>query len=352
MISDDGEGSHPASPPLTCSQGHRSSLQLQTQQGGCICLLCFSNLISSPNSPTFHVSYALSQLSLAISQPWFLHGLITFHVHIIISPLVHSLSSFDDEPIAHQIIDLIVGICSAGGSEVLGEAVARVSDLLSSGALAWSRRQVYTNLNPYIYVKDKDGLINNLVIGLRLPSEEIQGEILFVLYRIAVLQCTSRDDEGADLFSAHCAKLLHLSLEALMKTQSDDVRLNCVALLKVLAQRGFLENAFSSDFNIMDTYEADNFMQTTDDSNNGSSLSTLLAEAIKAPLLSPDSQVQIATLDFIYHCLSWEGFSGKQIHVLVEENVVDYIFEILRLSSKDLLFLLLVPLLPKAMLEE
>ncbi|KAA8548338.1 hypothetical protein F0562_000022 [Nyssa sinensis] len=131
------------SPSSSCSQGHRSSLVLQTLEGGSICLLCFSNLVSCTKSPTVHVSYALSQLSQAISQPAFLQNLLTFHAHFFVSPLVHVLSSFDDEPIARQTTDLISELCSSGDSSMYGDFVARIADRLSSGALAWSRRQVY-----------------------------------------------------------------------------------------------------------------------------------------------------------------------------------------------------------------
>lgn len=133
-----------SSPSPSCSQGHRSSFILQTEEGGSICLLCFTNLISNPNSPTFHVSYALSQLSHAVSQPSFLSPLLSFHVHLIISPLVNSLSSFDDEQIARQVIEIVSDLSGAGGSSVSGDFVAMISAVLSSGELAWSRRQVYS----------------------------------------------------------------------------------------------------------------------------------------------------------------------------------------------------------------
>ncbi|XP_021749055.1 protein PRD1-like [Chenopodium quinoa] len=343
------QSNHPISPPSSssspqsCSQGHRSSLILQSEEGGSICLLCFTNLITNPNSPTFHVSYALSQLSHAVSQPSFLSPLLSFHTHLILSPLVHSLSSFDDEQIARQVIDVVSQISDYGGSSVAGDFVASVAAVLSSGELAWSRRQVYSlhclgvfltrQMDTYDSIKDKTGLINNLVMGLQLPSEEIRGEIMFVLYRICILQYSSEDEEGADILFEYCPMILQLSLDALMKTQRDDVRLNCLALLKVLGQRGFLSNAFSSEFNMMDTCEADNYTQSSNDEPNGSSLSRLFAEAIKSPLLSPDSQVQVSTLDLIVHCLSCGNCSLKQIQVLVEENLADYIFEILRLSE-------------------
>lgn len=67
---------------------------------------------------------------------------------------------------------------------------------------------------------------------------------------------------------------------------------------------------------------------------DGSPLEVLFAEAVKGPLLSSDSQVQIATLDLILVYLSCNGGSGKEVQVLVEENLADYIFEILRLPGK------------------
>lgn len=127
-----------------CSQGHRSSLNLQTNQGGSICLVCFSNLVSNPHSPTIHVSYALSQLSRSLSIPNFLHSIITFYPHFLISPLVAALSSFDDEPIATQLIQLILTLSASADPSVCREFVARVSDCVSSGALGWSSRQLHS----------------------------------------------------------------------------------------------------------------------------------------------------------------------------------------------------------------
>lgn len=80
--------------------------------------------------------------------------------------------------------------------------------------------------NPYAHIKDKYGLVSNLVGGLQLPNDEIRGEILFVLYKLSLLPYASRDD-GGDILPTFCSKLLYLSMEALVKTQSDDVRLNC-----------------------------------------------------------------------------------------------------------------------------
>ncbi|KAB2092288.1 hypothetical protein ES319_A02G019500v1 [Gossypium barbadense] len=128
---------------IQCSQGHRTTLSIRTQQGGSIYLLCLSNLISNPRAPTLHVSYVLSQLSDALSQPLFLTSLLSFHPHFLISPLLHALSSFDDDPIAQQLIDIISALCASASDSVTADFIAQVAEKLSSGALAWSRRQLY-----------------------------------------------------------------------------------------------------------------------------------------------------------------------------------------------------------------
>ena len=61
-------------------------------------------------------------------------------------------------------------------------------------------------------------------------SDEIRGEILFVLYKLSIHGYASKDCVGADVLQAFCPSLLRLSMEALLKTQRDDVRLNGVGL--------------------------------------------------------------------------------------------------------------------------
>ncbi|KAK6944558.1 hypothetical protein RJ641_025660 [Dillenia turbinata] len=332
-------------PKLTpCSQGHQPSLKLQTVEGGTICLLCFSNLISDSSSPTFHVTYALSQLSQALSQPQFLQSLLMFHSHFLISPLLRALSSFDDDPIADQITNLIVRLSESGGSSVFGDFLMRITDQLSSGSLAWSRRQVYTlhclgillkcqTVNPQAHIRDLDALISNLVEGLELPSEEIRGEILFVLYKLSNLNFAPGENDVAGVFLSFSPTLFRLSLDALVKTQSDAVWLNCVGLLTVLIKRGFLESASVNVKKYSDPCGVDDFMQVKEWGVHESPLNSLFAEAIKGPLLSSDNQVQISTLNFILLLLSRDVNPVSLAQVLVQENIADYVFEILRLSE-------------------
>ncbi|CAN8324417.1 unnamed protein product [Cochlearia groenlandica] len=331
------------SPP--CANGHRSTLSLRTDQGGTFCFLCFSNLVTDPRVPTVHVSYALHQLSIALSEPIFLQNLFSTHVHFLVSPLVHALSSIDDAPIAVQIVDTISLLCSVEGSSIGEDFVERISVQISSGSLGWSRRQLhmlhcfgvlmsFENIDINSHIRDKESLVFQLVEGLQLPSEEIRGEILFVLYKFSALQFTEQNVDGAEVLSSLCPKLLRLSLEVLAKTQRDDVRLNCVALLAILAQQGLLANSHVSPASSMSLDDMDDDpMQTAETVVARPCLNVLFAEAIKGPLLSTDSEVQIKTLDLIFHYVSQESIPSKQIQVLVEENVADYIFEILRLSE-------------------
>ncbi|EOA18674.1 hypothetical protein CARUB_v10007250mg, partial [Capsella rubella] len=298
------------SPSPPCANGHRSTISLRTDQGGSFCFLCFSNLISDQRVPTVHISYALHQLSIALSEPIFLRTLRTSHIHFLVSPLVHALSSIDDAPIAIQIMDTISVLCSAVESSIGEDFVERISDQLSSGALGWSRRQLHMlhcfgvlvsceNIDVNSHIRDKEALVCQLIL------------------------------------SSLCPKLLCLSLEALAKTQRDDVRLNCVALLTILAQQGLLANSHTNNVSSMSLDGMDDDpMQTTETVVSRPSLNILFAEAIKGPLLSTDSEVQIRTLDLIFHYLSQESTPSRQIQVLVEENVADYIFEILRLSAE------------------
>lgn len=102
----------------------------------------------------------------------------------------------------------------------------------------------------------------------------------------------------------------------------------------MLARRHLFAEACGNGISSMNIFGGDHSGET-EGGTEGSSLSTLFAEAIKGPLLSSDSQVQISTLDLLFHYLSSVGTSGEHIQVLVEENIADYVFEILRLSGKN-----------------
>ncbi|RAL47614.1 hypothetical protein DM860_011352 [Cuscuta australis] len=123
------------------------------------------------------------------------------------------------------------------------------------------------------------------------------------------------------------ATLLHLIITPFMFA--------LLALLTVLAQKGLFQIIAISDGRRNISSDVQDMMQTSQDTMVGPSLVQLFAEAIKGPLLSSDSQVQVATLDLLLLFLSWEEVSSKEIEVFVEQNIADYTFEILRLSVES-----------------
>jgi hypothetical protein len=59
----------------------------------------------------------------------------------------------------------------------------------------------------------------------------------------------------------------------------------------------------------------------------------LFAEAIKGSLLSTNLEVQTGALDLIFHFLSSDANICALLQTLIDENVADYVFEVLRLSG-------------------
>ena len=99
----------------------------------------------------------------------------------------------------------------------------------------------------------------------------------------------------------------------------------------MFALRGWFENTCRNE--VKDSIEAENLMQISEQTTDGRPLISLFAEAVKSPLLSSDCQVQVATLDLIFLVLACEGGTEEEITVMVEENIADYVLEILRLSG-------------------
>ena len=104
--------------------------------------------------------------------------------------------------------------------------------------------------------------------------------------------------------------------------------------MTALAQRGYFENEYGNEINSMGSDEADSLMQTADERLDAPPLTVLFSKAIKALLLSSDRQIQTSALDLIMHYITGDGAPGKEAQLLLEENIVDYVFEILRLSGK------------------
>lgn len=70
----------------------------------------------------------------------------------------------------------------------------------------------------------------------------------------------------------------------------------------------------------------------------GASFLEQFAEAMKASLLSSDTQVQIRSLVLIDQVCPTSLDIGEELHSLVKEGLTDYIFEVLRVSGMQLSF--------------
>lgn len=54
-----------------------------------------------------------------------------------------------------------------------------------------------------------------------------------MLYKLFALHSTSDEGDGSDMLIPFCPKLLYLLGDVLLKTQNDDVRLNCIGSLSI-----------------------------------------------------------------------------------------------------------------------
>ncbi|KAL5214381.1 hypothetical protein ABZP36_003533 [Zizania latifolia] len=347
MEADGGEDTPPPPPSHACGAGHRASHSLPTSAGGRVCLSCAASLLSSASSaPSHHVSHALASLSLALADPAFLAPLRAEHPRLLAAPLAEALTSAAarrDAALAIQASDLAADLAAAVGAPAASELVSRIARVLSSGSLVKHLHTLHclgvllnSTKDAAAYIGDKNSLFLNLVNNLRLPSDEIRGEILFVLYKLALLNATPWDDicdiNNVDLLMIG-RSLLQLSLEVLLKTQNNAVRLNCLALLLTSAKKGSFDILLPTGQSLINSVEAEEPMQT-DYVPLNASLVILFADAVKGSLLSTNSEVQTGALDLIFHFLSSDA-NILVLKTLIDENVADYVFEVLRLSGNN-----------------
>ncbi|KAM0916074.1 hypothetical protein ACQ4PT_010423 [Festuca glaucescens] len=342
----DGEVSPPR-PSQGCGAGHRASDSLPTSAGGSVCVSCAAALLSSASAPSHHVSHVLASLSLALADPAFLGPLRAAHPRLLAAPLVEALAgaaASRDDALATQASDLAADLASAVGAPAASELIARLARVLSWGSLVKHLHTLHclgillnSIKDAAAYIGDEFSLFLNLVNDLRLPSDDIRGEILFLLFKLSLLNATPWDNicdnDNVDL-SAIGRSLLQLSLEVLLKTQNDAVRLNCIALLLTLAKKEAFDTFLLGDQSLIKSVESDTSTQT-DDVPLNASIIVLFADAVKGSLLSTNLEVQTGTLDLIFHFLSSDANIRVLLETLIDENVADYVFEVLRLSGNN-----------------
>ncbi|KAH7447738.1 hypothetical protein KP509_01G119100 [Ceratopteris richardii] len=147
--------------------------------------------------------------------------------------------------------------------------------------------------------------------------DQLRGEILFLLYKISSLE------GGIEELLPFLSNLIYAAINALVKSESDDLRMNCIALLKVLAQKSVLSIGFQPK-----KIGAEDFME-----HGACDFARDFAEALKGSLISSDSQVQIAALELLVYMCPSGNVHTTEIEVLIEAGIMDYLFELLRLSD-------------------
>lgn len=103
----------------------------------------------------------------------------------------------------------------------------------------------------------------------------------------------------------------------------------------MLAKRGVFDNLLVKERNCIGAREEDDCTDTSNETVACTPLVSLFADAVKGSLLSSNTEVQAGALDLIAHFLSWGRGCVDQIQAFIEENIADYIFEVLRLSGNS-----------------
>ncbi|KAJ7513896.1 hypothetical protein O6H91_23G018900 [Diphasiastrum complanatum] len=332
------ELSFPAPLTTLCSRGHHASLLLCTTQGGHMCLACFSDLLSQRSAFVIHKAYALTEFLQALQDDAFCSSFLQ-HRHFLVPSLSEALYRCTDEGLAEAIMEAIQRLCrlASGDTILLNDFIAHLSLQLASQVLVWScgQRFVLHSLGSLIDLHGRHAVylpevlrapeffLSNLLSGLRLPGDDIRGEILFVLYKLSSLQ------EGINELLKYCPQCIHLAVNALLKTEDDELRTNGIAFLSVMAQSSVYDIGLVLD----DEISSQEFSETATTCESTLCFAKIFAEAMKGSLMSTDIQVQVSSIQLICQVCPVRADLQNEIRILVEAGISEYIFEILRVSE-------------------
>ncbi|XP_024534434.1 protein PRD1-like [Selaginella moellendorffii] len=322
-----------------CRRGHAQGLFLSTSPGGGgICLGCLAELLVDPSSFVTHKAYALAELSRCLEDEEFCDGFLRYHSHFLAGPLCQSVFFCHDEALAKATVDFILSLCRSTVEEdraLLDDFITFVSMQLGArSTIVWSKGQRFTlhtmgllldlhsKMDSFVpsTIQFQD-LMENMVLALQHACDDIKGEVLFLLFRISSLK------GGMDKLSNWFQKIITLTVAVLLKAESDEIRTNGIALLSVLAK--------NSIFQLRNQENESQESQNSDAVSSRGNLDfvTTFAEAIKGSLLSSDPQVQLSSLQLICAICPQDVDISKELAILVEEGIADYIFEVLRVSE-------------------
>ncbi|KAI5078441.1 hypothetical protein GOP47_0006112 [Adiantum capillus-veneris] len=331
-----------------CTQSHSPSLQLSTDEGGSICLMCFVKLLSDHSAFLTHKLYAVSEFRQALNGPSFCANFFGHHSHFVVSPLSEALAHCRDKSsscLAKALMELILDLCklySSVGTEVPHSDPASllydfvlhiIMEISSSSSLSYSAGQRnslhvlgrlldsyrhYDNVLPAA-IQSYPDFLANLIAGLVVPGDQLRGELLFLLYKV------SSFEGGIEQLLPFLSELTNAAINILEKTENDELRINCIALLSTMAQQSVISIRFQQT-----NVDAEAVPEHRND------FARAFAEALKGSLISSDSQVQVAALQLLFYMCSPDKAFISDLQILIEEGIMDYLFEILRVCENTL----------------
>ncbi|KAL2645287.1 hypothetical protein R1flu_012874 [Riccia fluitans] len=327
----------------SCLKGHSPSLLLRTDiDGDQICLACLCSLISDTSGLLVDRGYAVDEFKMALKDSHFSSTLVTYHDKLLVGPLSDAIGSSIDAVFGKSVMDSILTLCEVAenhGKSLIQDFMLQIARQISAPS-QWNRTQSHTlhlmGLLLELYskeslvlpdaIKTQRGFVPNLISFLGDPRAEFQGEVLFVLYKVASLQ------DGAETLVRCCPKTCEDVIHALLRCDSDELKINSLALLTILVERALLKIGFFSDHEDESRHlSVIRGSRTSQTSSN--SLSRTFIQAVKGCFLSSDAQVQASALGLISLVYSDKTRLHEELQLLVEEGVVNYVLEILRISE-------------------
>ncbi|KAG0610836.1 hypothetical protein M758_7G095500 [Ceratodon purpureus] len=329
---------------MTCSREHASVMLVRTSQGGAFCLECFVEIITSPSSLVVRRAKALTEISELLADSEFCGSLMQKRLKFLAAPLAEAIFFYEDEGLATGIIDVMVSICKLAlenDDTLLQDLMLSVCSHLSSSETApWKHGHLFSVhalsllLELHCHqksdiphaIKSQPSCVENFVKALTLPTDEIEVNIFFILFKLSSLE------GGIQLLAESCPSLVYHAIRALVKTQNDEVRTKSLDLLISLA-RASVFNISLSTASFQEKCDTSDSQKTAPVCHTGASFVEQFSEAMKATLLSSNTQVQIKSFVLIDQVCPTSLDISEELYSLVKEGLTDYIFEVLRVSE-------------------
>nr|XP_024396071.1 protein PRD1-like isoform X1 [Physcomitrium patens] len=329
---------------MACTREHGSFMLVSIGFGGAFCLECFTELIAAPSSLVVHKAKAISEFAEALTDTEFCAALIQKRPAFLAAPLAKAIFFSNDADLVSAIIDVMVTTCKLdlkNDDTILQDMMLQVCLLFStSEATLWKQGCLFSvrgltlllelhcqhdNHIPHA-IKSQPGCVQYLIKALSFPTDEVGIDVFFIFSSLANLE------DGINFLAKYCPVMVHLAIKALERSQNDELRTKSLDLLIALAQASAFNISQSTSFSQRECDDGDQ-ESTASICQTGSSSVEQFAEAMKASLLSSDTQVQVKSLELINLVCSMSLETSEEIQSLVNEGLTDYIFEVLRISG-------------------